>query len=293
MHQDTYSKAPGLRRSDLWTIHRSPAHFHEQMMHPKAQTPAMTFGIAVHKYILEPDTFFDEYAITPKVDRRTKAGKEAWQKFTEECEQKDLEPLDETTFKQIQDMSEALFSNPLAAEILKGTHESEWYWTDDETGEELKAKCDNITVYNGQNYVVDYKTTDSCEDGCFERECKKYGYQFQTGFYLSGVEKNTKLPHGFIFLAQEKKPPYACRAYICSETFLENGKETFHHLLRIYHTCKVTNSWYGYEGNTPNPQPSLLMDDSERFSRNRHVTYETGFNSNDYLSDPDDEEMDI
>ena len=147
MHQDNYSKAPGLRRSDLWEIHKSPQHFHAKMQEPKEPSPAMLFGIAAHKYILEPDTFFDEYAVAPKVDKRTKAGKETWAAFVEDCTTNDKEAIDETTFQQIKDMTEALYANPLAKQVLEGQHETEWYWTDPDTQEPLKAKCDNITTF--------------------------------------------------------------------------------------------------------------------------------------------------
>lgn len=291
MHQDNYSKAPGLRRSDLWEIHKSPQHFHAKMQEPKDPSPAMLFGIAAHKYILEPDTFFDEYAVAPKVDKRTKAGKETWAAFVEDCTTNDKEAIDETTFQQIKDMTEALYANPLAKQVLEGQHETEWYWTDPDTQEPLKAKCDNITTYDGKPYIVDYKTTDSCEDGHFERASKNFGYQFQAGFYTSGVELTTKIPHGFIFVAQEKKPPYACRVYVCSDLFIENGKAQFKELLQLYHECNTNNTWYGYEGTPDNPAPTPLMDDSERFStRRRTVAYQTGFRSDDYLTDADEDD---
>lgn len=285
MHQEAYDAAEGLRRSDLWLIHKSPAHFKAAMDTPETEPSAsLIFGIAVHKYILEPDTFSDEYEIAPKVDKRTKAGKEEWAKFTEKCETENKEPLDEATFAVIKQMAEAVKSNPLAVELLTGKHETEWYWEDPLTGEKVKAKCDNITVYDGKQYIVDYKTTDSCEDGHFERSVKKYGYQFQAGFYTSGVSINTGENYGFAFVAQEKKPPFACRVYLCSDEFVKQGQLQYHELLNRYHTCKITNNWWGYEGDTP--KPTMLLDDSERFASktNKSINLHS-FRSDSYLDD--------
>lgn len=299
MHQEAYDKAEGLRRSDLWTIHKSPHHFKTQMDGVRKESAAFSFGIAVHKYILEPSTFFDEYAVAPNVDRRRKEGKEIWEKFTQECEQNDKEPIAESTFAQIKEMAAAVNANPLAKQILTGQAETEWYWTDTLTGEKLKCKCDMITDYNRKKYIVDYKTTDSCEDGHFERSARKYGYQFQAGFYATGVETNTGETYGFIFVAQEKKAPYACRVYICSDTFVERGKAIYRELLDLYHECKTTNDWYGYEGTAANPTPTMLMDDSERVSMafaskygNNMPLYQSGFKSDDYsdYDEPEEEE---
>ena len=42
-----------------------------------------------------------------------------------------------------------------------------------------------------RKFIVDYKTTDSCEDGHFERSARQYGYKFQSGMYTEGVTINT------------------------------------------------------------------------------------------------------
>lgn len=296
MHQENYDKEEGLRRSSLWNIHQSPKHFKNTLDNPETPSPSFLFGIAVHKYILEPDTFFDEYAIAPKVDRRTKLGKETWAAFTADCTANGKEALDEATFEKIKEMTQAVNENPLAKEMLTGDHETEWYWTDPNTGEKLKAKCDNITTYNGKKYIVDYKTTDSCEDGHFERSAKRFGYQFQAGFYITGVAANTGEECGFAFVAQEKKPPYACRVYICSEGFIQTGKIQYRSYLDMYHECKITNNWYGYEGPAVVPQPTLLMDDSERFARTTvenagESLYQSTFLSDDYLSEEEGEDI--
>lgn len=297
IHQENYDKMEGLRRSDLWEIHKSPLHFRQMMDTPRRETPSLAFGIAVHKYILEPVTFYDEFQSTPKVDRRTKDGKQVWAAFMDLCEKENKSPIDDADLATIKEMSDAVWNHPLAKQLLQNaTVESEWQWTDPVTGEKLKCKCDIITTYNGKKYVVDYKTTDSCENGHFERSARKYGYQFQAGFYTTGVSMNTGEDYGFAFIAQEKKAPYAVRVYICSDMFVENGKAIYRNLLDIYHDCKLTDNWYGYEGNS-NIQPTLLMDDSERYDKGIYThqpsnqaapLYESTFHSDAYLDDTEE-----
>lgn len=291
MHQEAYDKAEGLRRSDLWKIHRSPYYFKTQMeQKDKAPSAALTFGIAAHKLILEPTTFFDEYAIAPEVNRRTKAGKEEWENFVQQCAADDKEAISQADYNTISMMADAVRKNPLALQFLTGIHESEWYWTDPSTQEKLKCKCDNITdPIEGKKYIVDYKTTDSCENGHFERSVSRYGYQFQAGFYTEGLKQNTGEDYGFAFVAQEKSAPYACRIYICSDIFVINGQQEYFRLLNLYHSCKESGDWYGYEGETP--KPTMLLDITEwkaqqQTSKTAHAV--SGFNTDDYLDDPED-----
>lgn len=259
MNNDTYDHAPGIRRSDLWVMNKSPLHFRYHMDAEKEQTKALAFGSAAHKYILEKDDFYNAYVIAPTVDRRTKEGKEAWARCQEYAEEHGVEILPEADFDTIREMAKVIESDPLAVQLLTGKHELAFAWTDPETGEECKVKTDCITEYNGMPYIVDYKTTDSCEDGHFERAARKFGYGFQAGMYCEGLFQNTLEEHGFAFVAQEKTAPYAVRVYICDKGFIERGYDKFRKLIGIYHSCKETGNWYGYGG--PDGAPVELVEE--------------------------------
>jgi len=247
MSATSYDKAPGIRRSDLWVINKSPLHFWHHMTEEREQTKAMAFGAAVHAYILEPDTFRDRFLIAPAVDRRTKAGKAEWEDFLDLCAETGAESVTVDEMQTINEMAEALKENPLAIRLLTGEHEKEFYWTDMMTGEKCKCKVDCITPSNDGPYIVDYKTTDSCEDGHFERAARKYGYQFQAGMYTEGVFQNTLTEHRFAFVAQEKTPPYASRVYVCDPEWVKRGYDKFRELIGIYHECKEAEEWPGYD----------------------------------------------
>lgn len=242
MNDKEYNLLPGLRRSDLWTINQTPAHFKYHMEHPEESTAALTFGQAAHKYILEPDTFWDEFAVVPACDRRTKAGKEAFRQFSEENNGKTW--ISEDDFGIIAGMREELYRDPYYADILGGEHEKVYTWTDEETGEQLKMKADIVDTAN--RIIYDYKTTISCADGVFEKSARRYGYDFQAGFYTAGVEAETLERYSFGFIAQEKTPPYCPRLYICDRGFITQGRHKFRRLLNLYHECKTSGDWFGY-----------------------------------------------
>ena len=241
---DKYEELPGLRRSDLWLIHKTPAHFKYNLEHRPEPTKALLFGIAAHKAILEPEAFEAEYVAAPAIDRRTKAGKEEYAAFMEENAGKTVISIDDMT--TIRDMAEAVKANETAAELLTGKHEMPVTWMDPDTGEGCKAKFDCITTYDGKEYIVDYKTTDSCEDGAFERASRKYGYKFQAGMYCEGYFQATLKQAGFVFVAQEKTAPYLVRTYFCDPEYIREGYDIFRLLIGMYHECNESGIWYGY-----------------------------------------------
>lgn len=246
MNDREYSAIEAVRRSDLWWLNTSPLHYQYHLNESEIGSQALIFGQAAHKCILEPDTFDDEFAIMPiGIDRRTKEGKAKYAELAEG----ERTVISAEDYLRILDMRHSLLKDPDIRELLENAKATEqaYVWTDAETGIRCKVKADMITELDGQPIILDYKTTASCADGAFERSCRKYGYDFQSGMYTEGVNISTLEAHGFVFLAQEKEPPYAPRLYWCDEGFVEKGKRTFHRLLRQLKECQTTDTWKGYD----------------------------------------------
>lgn len=259
MSQKEYREAEGISRSELFKIARSPMHFKYAMENP-ADSTSLAFGRALHKYVLEKDDFGSDYIILPEINRRTKDGKAEYERYQLEAFDKGKELVSRADMTVIMAMYEAVMAHPMARALLTGEHEKDFFWTDTVTGEKCKCRPDCMTKYGGSKYIVDYKSTDSCEDGHFERSCRKYGYKFQAGMYTEGVFQNTFEQYGFAFVAQEKNPPYAVRVYFCTPEFVAQGYDQFRELIGIYHSCKETGNWYGYEG-AMNVPTELLEED--------------------------------
>lgn len=254
MTEKEYNEAEGIRRSDLWKMEDSPEKFKYFLEHPVEQTPAMAFGSACHKMILEPDDFGNEYATAPKVDKRTKEGKAMWEAFMEDNAGKTL--LSDVDVEVMEEMETALVRCPLAKKLLWGNGESEqaFFWTDPETGEKCKIKVDRLVKFNRRWYVVDYKTTACAETFRFNSDIFKLGYHLQAFMYTEGVMRVKKLRKrpGFLFVAQEKKAPYSINVIEVSDEVMNAGGAKFHELLEKYHNCKVLDVWPGYVNDVPN-----------------------------------------
>ena len=246
MTENEYRKAEGISRSELWRIRESPEKFRYYQSHPETPTPALIFGAATHKMLLEPDTWGEEYVIAPVADRRTKEGKAAHAAFLEALG--DREPINQDDYDVIVQMVEAARSVNFVGRLLDGKKEVPLFWTDDLTGEACKVRLDCLTEVSGQPVIVDYKTMSNAGTDAFMRSAVNYGYDFQAAMYSEAVKWMTGKDPLFVFIAQEKVAPYAVNILQADEVFLRRGRDLFRELLGTYHDCKMTGNWWGYLG---------------------------------------------
>ena len=246
MTESEYRSQSGISRTELWRLRESPEKFKYHQEHPEPSTQALIFGAAVHKLLLEPETFADEFAVAPECDRRTKDGREAYNAFLSASDGKSVITL--ADYEKAQEMANKALETPFVKKLLDGEHEKPFFWVDDLTGEGCKIRVDCITKIGGKPVIIDYKTTaDASTDG-FMHHAINYGYDFQAGMYCEGVEKVTGHKPLFVFIAQEKTAPYAVNILQADDLMVKRGYDIFRELIGIYHECKTTGNWYGYLG---------------------------------------------
>ena len=243
-----YRQRPGISSSDLKKIAKSPAHFRYYKDNPQEDTPALLFGRAAHKYVLETYDFYNEFAVAPVCDRRTKEGKEIWNKFLEESDGKDV--ITEEQFKQIEEMRTAAYATPFVSKLLmNGEKELSFWGVDEETGLTIKVRPDCITELNGQHILIDFKTCSDAENMKFCRDSIKFNYDLQLAMYRDVLRQNTGHDYTVVIIAQEKTPPYATNVFQLSENYLKTGEEVYKEMLKVYKECEETGNWYGYMRN--------------------------------------------
>lgn len=247
MTEREYRAAEGVSRSQLWRLHEgSPEKFKYAEEHPEEPTPALIFGQMVHKLVLEPETFENEFVIMPECDRRTKEGKAQWFDFLQGAG--DRTPIKAEDYEKALGMRNALTENDLIAKLLSGKHEVPLFWTDEMTGETCKVRLDCFTPLSNGAVVIDYKTTSDASTESFMRSAINYGYDFQAAMYSEAVKRTMDKDVVFYFIAQEKDPPYAFNVLAADDRLVRRGYDTFRELLGIYHECKESGNWYGYMG---------------------------------------------
>ena len=247
MTEHEYRTHPAVSRSELWRlITESPEKFIYYRENPQPPTNALIFGQAFHMAVLQPEIYGDNFAAAPVFDRRTKAGREAWEQFSAESEGKTIIPSEWQ--EKIEAMTEKLNADPFVRQLLSGEHEKPYFWTDELTGEECKCRADCITEIGGNVYMVDIKTCESAATDVFMRKSVDYGYPLQAAMYCEGMKQATGRECSFVFIAIEKAPPYAVNIMQADDIYRQYGFDIFREALGIYHDCKTNNNWYGYLG---------------------------------------------
>ena len=239
-----YRQRPGISSSELKKIMITPAHYKHWKENPQEDTPALLFGRSAHKYILETYDFYTEFAVAPICDRRTKEGKEIWNKFVVDSEGKDV--ITQEQFEQIDAMRNSAYATPFVAKLLSGNKELSFWGKDEDTGLVIKCRPDCITDFNGKHILIDYKTCTDAENTKFYRDSIKFGYDLQLAYYREILKQNTGLDYDVVIIAQEKTAPYVTNVFQLSENYLENGRELYKEMLKVYKNCLETDNWYGY-----------------------------------------------
>lgn len=241
-----YAATPGANHSTLKVFERSARHAREEIVHPSDETEAQHFGSAFHAAVLEPERFATEYVKAPKVDRRTKAGREAWAAF--EAEFSEREFLREDEWEVAMRMQASAWADPTVRELLSGTglNEVVVVWDDPITGVRCKARIDRLTTLASWSTVVDLKSTRDASAWAFSRDAAKYGYHTAAAHYLNGVDALAPRERKHLIVALEKERPFAVAVYELDGLALEQGRNDCERWLRMWAEAERTGVWPGY-----------------------------------------------
>lgn len=211
---DEYHSKSSISASGLKKIsQKSVYHFLNQKVE---ETASMKLGTAVHAAILEHDTFYDIYHVIEKINRRTKAGKEEYEKQLELSEGKILLQEDEHTI--IKSIVANFKQNKLAKKYTKGEIELSHYLKHD--GIDVRVRPDVINHVSG--FITDIKTTIDASPKGFLSSVYNQNYHIQAAFYMDMLGVNT-----FKFVACETKHPYPVVVHTLDEEIIEEGRKKY------------------------------------------------------------------
>lgn len=257
-----YHAHSAVSKSGLDMVRRSPLHYWNRYLNPdrviEPPTPAMVLGSALHARVLEPHLFDDEYIVAPEgIDRRTKEGKLLWADFEAQAEGRTVLKAEDAA--HIEAMAAAVHRHPAARTILRipGQCEQSYFWIDPETGEECKCRPDWHS--DDRRLIADVKTTEDASPAGFGRSVIKYRYNVQAAFYQQGLGAEQ-----FVFIAVEKKPPYAVAVYATPQSAIDRGLRDAMEDLRRIATCRAANVWPAYGDEIQGLRlPSWFTDESD------------------------------
>jgi hypothetical protein len=115
--------------------------------------------------------------------------------------------------------------------------------------------------------LIDYKTTVCAEPGAFARSAATYGYHMQAAWYEQIALDLGRHVRGFLFIAQEKTPPYLTSVTELTADAVARGAELNRRALERFRDCTDTNLWPGYgDGITAIDLPRYAYYDQENES---------------------------
>ena len=228
--------------SQLKELSKSPAHYKAALDAANKRTPALEFGDAAHTFILQPKEFERRFVAMPD-NIKVKRGKE-FEAFQVSNDGKTI--LSKDDIEALCGMADSIGKHKTAKALLNldtGIPEMSCFFKESSTGLSCRIRPDFLP---GGNIIVDYKTTENAAPSEFQRSCAKYGYDIQAGFYCLGMELLTGVIHKFVFIAQEKKPPYEVAVYEASIDFIDTGRTKAISLLQLLAECRATGIYPGY-----------------------------------------------
>src|SRR5574343_1446497 len=240
MHTLDYRAHAAHNWSAIKAIGISPMHYRQARDYTRPDTPAMALGRAVHALDIEPDTFFEEFALWAG---GWGAGKK-WAAFAEEHADRTI--LTQGEMNEVVAIVRGLTCNPVVKKYLDmpGAVEQPIYWEDERTG--LALKCRPDKVGDGGRILIDVKTARDISPRAFGNAALRLMYPHQMAMYSDGVEAAYgHRPERCVLLVVESAPPYDSGVLEVLPVDLAAAAITVAEYLDVIAQCEASGVWPG------------------------------------------------
>ena len=176
----------------------------------------LIFGNIAHDILLQNS--ISDYVLQPP-KRINEQGKEVnfvrsgkhWDEFLKEAEGRPI--LKEDELEQLTGMHTALMNSEIANTLIFHSSDVELsgFWHEPEY--DLWGKCRFDIISHELKVVGDYKSVADASPEKFSKSFYNYGYDIQCAWYDRGLKKISKNQYDFVYIVQEKDPPYAVCCY--------------------------------------------------------------------------------
>lgn len=239
-----YRREEGVNQSSLKKILISPAHYQAALKEKMIPTPTMEIGTALHCLTLDGKAAFDgQYVKKPdNIKLTTREGKE-WKASVGRKKVLSTGGKDDPYNSVVgmgKTLQELAWFDPAQEDYIKH-NEVSIYWED--RGVKCKARLDRVLIEEG--IVLDLKSTDSVDYEAFMKKVINMGYDFQAGFYVRAAMAAYNKPFRFIFVAVERKAPYAVDLFEVSPDMMHEGFHKVEKALDLYVQCEESGEWPG------------------------------------------------
>lgn len=219
-----------------------PAKFRYSQLAGEEHRDYFDFGKAAHAKLLGVGA---PIAALDFKDRRSNAYKEA----EAEAYANGETPILKKDADVIDQMVAAVRAVPLAAALLnpdRGPAEQSLFWHD------LIWRRARLDLFpdpatDDRPIIVDYKTTTDASPKGFQRSSASFDYFVQCAWYLDGYRAVTgRDDAAFVFVVQEKEPPYVVGCYELTESYRRIGEWRAERAVATWQRCMETGVWPAY-----------------------------------------------
>ncbi len=224
-----------------------PAKFRWEADNPPAPKDHLELGSAAHKLVLGAGA---EIAEIKARNWQTKAA----QNDRDAARAEGFLPLLTHEHEQVKAMAAALRKHPVASALFnpeQGKPEQSLFWQDPAAGIWRRARLDWLPDHDARKRLVigDYKTTASGDLASVRKSIANYGYYQQGDWYLDGARTlGLGADPAFVFIFQEKEPPYLITPVQLDADALQAGREMNREAINLYRACTERGEWPGYTG---------------------------------------------
>ena len=247
--------ADGIRLSysNLKYFYKSPIDFIKYINKDFEWNDSMILGSAVDCKLLEPQLFENKFIVCPKIDRRTKAGKEQYLNLLSISEAENKIIINEELNLKANLMVDQLLNNKLSKYLLNHTNESQKKVSFTYKGYQIKGIIDGIGEFeDGKNFIFDLKTTNDADPKFWSKQIINWMYHLQAYIYQTAVAFKVEKPD-FYHIVIENVEPYKVMVFKFSPNMLNLGGKIFRKIMKDFEYCDKNNLWFeGYEFDNQN-----------------------------------------
>lgn len=244
-----------------------PALFAHEREHGRPDKVAFDEGRAAHLLVLGVGM---DVAVIPTNPNSGKWDTNVLKGKVEAARAAGLTPLKPEQWERVEGMAAALKAHPVAVAALVGEHERAIFWTDKDTGVTCRTMLDVLPPRreSGRLILADYKSANSVEPAALAKAMHDFGQAQQAAWCMDGVEALGLCEPGeagFVFVCQERQPPYLVELFYPDATALFIGSGRNQCARRLYAECERRGIWPGYSASDTWLRTGRWPDDDEPF----------------------------
>lgn len=267
---DVYHEIDAASNTRLSKLRQSPAHLRAYLDKEEEETKALRLGRIIHKAVLEPELFEDQFTVlgacqatkgsgepcTNSAKYVTPDGQLCGVHGDAEDHDESVNVVKDSEMETARGIQESVEQSPPAREMIMkdpGVSEYTMIWEEpDVDGLICKARIDRYAPHvpgdedGPDGAAVDLKTTRDASPESFRKAIFNYGYFRQAAHYLRGAEVLGRELGHFVIVAAEKNPPYGVRTYRVSDGLTDDVIGQLKDLYHLYAACMEHDRWPGY-----------------------------------------------